>query len=177
MKALIYVMDTSLKGEYSTVVQLLGGAGYDIDVAVARADVEVNPSIELEGDRLEGLAERYSLLALVGGYATFYVITGKRPPRRDWKRVANPTMLRKLVGEFVGRKKTVLAPFMTPALIASYGYLKGRKATVYPLTELIRVLVENGAIFVNEPYVSDGGIVTVKNIRETNIKELVDVIK
>jgi len=176
MKALVYVIDTSLRGEYSAVVQLLKGLGYEVVPATTRPLVNINPRVELREDNVGKLAEEYDLLALVGGYSIFYEVTRKKPPRRDWENVVDSNVTRNLVERFIGGK-TLLAPFMVPALLALYGYLRGRKATVYPLTELIRILVENGANFVNKPYVVDGGVITVKDVRRINIKELVEVVK
>ena len=49
-----------------------------------------------------------------------------------------------ILDELIKEDKVIIAPFIVPAYIAKLGYLKGRKCTVYPVTDLINILIENG---------------------------------
>ncbi|WP_243678704.1 hypothetical protein [Vulcanisaeta distributa] len=42
--------------------------------------------------------------------------------------------------------------------------LRGRKATVYPTTDLINILRNNGVDYVNEDFVIDNNVVTLKRM-------------
>jgi putative intracellular protease/amidase len=70
-----------------------------------------------------------------------------------------------------------VAPLAVPGYLAQLGLLRGREATVYPTTELIRILREGGAKFVNRQVVKSGGVVTVKDITTTGEKEFIKVFR
>ncbi len=56
-------------------------------------------------------------------------------------------------------------PLATPAYAARLGLLRGgKRATVYPTTDLIGILRSNGVDYVNEDFVIDGNVVTLKRM-------------
>lgn len=69
----------------------------------------------------------------------------------------------KIAKEAVEKNKILCAICIAPTILAKAGVLKDKKATVWH-TELekgpIKVLEENGAIFVDEDVVEDGNIIT-----------------
>ncbi len=69
----------------------------------------------------------------------------------------------KLIKEVVGKNKLLCAICIAPTILAKAGVLKGKKATVWH-SEIdkspIKVLEENGAIFVDEDVVEDENLIT-----------------
>ncbi len=56
-------------------------------------------------------------------------------------------------------------PLATPAYAARLGLLRGKRATVYPTTDLIGILRGgNGVDYVNEDFVIDGNVITLKRM-------------
>jgi hypothetical protein len=87
--------------------------------------------------------------------------------------MVNRDIFEKLLTKSVSGGKKVILPLALPAYAAKLGLLKGRRATVYPTTELISLLRSNGAEFVNEDFVVDNNIVTMKKVSvDTIIKAL-----
>lgn len=172
--ALIYVIDMAKRDEYPTLKNFIAKAGYDVRTAVGSRDVNVNYQVDLEtaGDEeVEKLAAEYDLLALAGGYKMYYHVLKKRPPLKNWDLNINIERLNALVTRFSKNDRLVVAPLAVPGYLAQLGLLRGKNATVYPITELIRILRENGANFVNQHVVKDRGVVTVDDITTVGEKE------
>ena len=69
----------------------------------------------------------------------------------------------RLAREAAGKGKIVAAICVAPAILAKAGVLKGKKATVWTSPthrEMAKVLMENGARYVDESVVVDGKMIT-----------------
>jgi putative intracellular protease/amidase len=166
MRILIVVADTSYRGEYSMALQALHEAKCEVTTGILDDRVNVNHQLDLRRDNVG----EYDSVLVVGGYGLYYGITGKKSPGR----VIVPTegqlsILGSLLSNAVKHGSTVIAPLVVPAYMARLGLLRGRRATVYPLSDLLRMLVDGGAEFVNEPVVVDGNVVTMKRLTVSNI--------
>ena len=69
-------------------------------------------------------------------------------------------MLIKLCKEFNERDKLVAAICAAPGVLAKADLLRGLKATCFPNGELIKLLKEHGANYVNKRVVRDRNIIT-----------------
>jgi len=72
--------------------------------------------------------------------------------------------LREIVKLAFAQNKLVAAGCNAPVVLARAGVLKDRRATVFPNTENIRELKSAGAVYVNEPSVVDGNIITSRDL-------------
>jgi len=179
-KALLYVIDTAKRDEYPTLKNFLVKGGYEVDVAIGSRDVNVNYTIDLmtlPSDKLPTLSEEYDAFALVGGFKIYYHVLQKKPPLKTWDLNIDKEKLAQLVVEFNRRGKLLIAPMAVPAYVAQLGLLSGRDATVYPVTELIKILKDNKVNFVNRQVVRSGNIITVKDITTTSEKEFLAILR
>ncbi|MEM1518666.1 MAG: DJ-1/PfpI family protein [Pyrobaculum sp.] len=179
-KALIYVIDTAKREEYSTLKNFLTKAGYLVKSAIGSKDVNLNYDIDLEAiskDEMSKLYEEFDLVALAGGYKIYYYVLKKKPPLKIWDFNIDVNKLNILLESFINNKKTVVAPLATPAYLAQIGYLKGREATVYPTTELIYILKENGVKFVNKDIVKSDMFITIKDVTKTAEKDFLATLR
>ena len=67
-----------------------------------------------------------------------------------------------LVKEAYEKKKIVASICLSGAVLANAGVLEGKKATVFPTPESVRILGEGGAEYIDQGVVVDGKIVTAK---------------
>jgi protease I len=72
--------------------------------------------------------------------------------------------LKEMVKLAYAQNKLVAAGCNAPVVLARAGVLKGRRATVFPDTENIGELKSAGAVYVNEPLVIDGKIITSRDL-------------
>lgn len=72
--------------------------------------------------------------------------------------------LKEMVKLAYAQNKLVAAGCNAPVVLARAGILKGRRATVFPDAENIRELKSAGAVYVNEPLVIDGDIITSRDL-------------
>lgn len=163
MKALIIVADTSYKGEYSMTVQALRQLGMEVSTGLVSKTINVNFDIDMTDKVDEGVLDGYDVIAFIGGYWAYYAVIGKEMPGRA-RPMVNREAFEKLIIKSVSSGKKTILPLATPAYAAKLGLLRGRKATVYPTTDLINLLKNNGVEFVNEDFVVDGGVVTLKRV-------------
>jgi len=69
----------------------------------------------------------------------------------------------KVAQETISQNKVLAAICVSPVILAKAGVLEGKKATVWSSLmdkSSIKILEENGAIYQNEPVVTDGNIIT-----------------
>lgn len=178
--ALIYVIDTAKKEEYSVLKNFLLKAGYDVRTAIGSRDVNVNYDIDLMAmsvDDAQRLAENFDLLALAGGFKIYYYVLKKKPPLKIWDLNIDVDKLGKLVEGFYKGGRSLLAPLAVPAYVAQLGFLKGHTATVYPTTELIKILTDNGVKFVNKPIVKSRNVITIKDVTTLGEKEFLATLR
>jgi len=172
MKALIIVADDSYKGEYSMMMQALRQLGMEVSTGLVSKTARVNFDLDFTENFDENKLGDYDIIAFIGGYWAYYTVTGKETPGRV-KPMVNRDIFEKLLTKSVSGGKKVILPLALPAYAAKLGLLKGRRATVYPTTELISLLRNNGVEFVNEDFVVDNNIVTMKKVSvDTIIKAL-----
>ncbi|ADN51737.1 DJ-1/PfpI family protein [Vulcanisaeta distributa] len=163
MKALVIVADMSYEGEYSMAVQALRQLGMEVNSGLISKNANVNFDIDLTDKLGEDVLGGYDVVIFIGGYWAYYAVTGKEMPGRV-KPMVNREAFEKLLTQSVsGGKKTIL-PLATPAYAAKLGLLRGKRATVYPTTDLIGILRGNGVDYVNEDFVIDGNVITLKRI-------------
>lgn len=179
-KALIFVIDMAKREEYSVLKNFLTKGGFEVMAAVGSRDVNINYNIDfmsMSVDQVAKVAEEFDLLALAGGYKIYYHVLGKKPPLKIWDLNVDSEKLNVLVQQFYKSGKTIVAPLAVPGYLAQLGLLKGKDATVYPITELIEIIKKNGANFVNKSVVKSGGIITAKDITATGEKEFLAVLR
>lgn len=179
-KALVFVIDMAKREEYSVLKNYLTRAGYEVRSAVGSRDVNINYDIDLmamPANEVAKIADEYDLLGLAGGYKIYYHVLGKKPPLKIWDLNIDLGKLNAIVEKFHKTGKTIVAPLAVPGYLAQLGLLRGREATVYPTTELIKILRDGGAKFVNRQVIRSGGIVTVKDITVTSEKEFIEVFR
>lgn len=70
------------------------------------------------------------------------------------------TTVSKILENFNARNKIIAAICLSPVTLAKNGILKGKKATVWSSPFTKKALEKNGAIYVNEPVVIDGNVIT-----------------
>lgn len=161
MKILIMVIDDKYKGEYSMIRQALREANIDVDVASV-VDVNVNASYVItNGLSIEKFRD-FDGLAIIGGYRMYYAVTGKKPPRKTLQLPVSLSVIEDIVKDFNSRSSLIIAPLAVPALLARLKILEGKEATVYPTTDLIKILQDNGVIYRNELIVKSGNVITMK---------------
>ena len=163
MRALIIVADTSYKGEYSMTVQALRQLGMEVSTGLVSKTVDVNFDIDLTDRISEDVLNGYDVIAFIGGYWAYYAVTGKEMPGKV-RPMVNKEAFEKLLTQSVSSGKKTILPLATPAYAAKLGLLRGRKATVYPTTDLIGILRGNGVDFVGDDFVVDGNVVTLKRV-------------
>ncbi len=174
MRCLLLVLDLSWKGEYSMIMQALRELKHEVDVAALAPDIHVNYKYDLyvEAHRydLERLGSDYDLISIVGGYRMYYIVTNKKFPRRSLEVKLDLSILDRVIMSAAKNDRLILAPIAVPAYLAKLGLLRGKKATVYPTTDLIKILESSGAEFVNKIIVRDGNYVTMKHVVVEEIK-------
>lgn len=179
-RALIYVIDMAKREEYSVLKNYLLKAGYEVKAAVGSRDVNINYDIDLMTTPpadVAKVAEDFELLALAGGYKIYYYVLKKKPPLKMWDLNIDVEKLNTLVESFNKKGRVIVAPLAVPGYLAQLGLLKGKEATVYPITELINILKENGASFVNRQVVRSSNIITIKDITTTEEKDFLQVFR
>ena len=163
MKALIIVADDSYKGEYSMAVQGLRQLGMEVSTGLVSKNANVNFDLDFtEGFSEDSLSE-YDVIVFIGGYWAYYAVVGKEAPGRV-KHMVNRDVFEKILIHAVNSGKKVVLPLALPAYAAKLGLLKGKRATVYPTTDLIGILKNNGVEFANEDFVVDGNVVSMKRM-------------
>lgn len=176
-KGLVYVIDDA-HGEYATLKSYLASRGYELFTAVGARDVNVNYDIDLKNiSDINELIKNYDMYILIGGYKMFYFVTNKKPPTKKTELAIDTSQLAELTKGFTKAGAVVIAPLATPAYLASQGLLSGLKATVYPVTELIKILKENNVIYYNEPIIRDKNIITIKDVKKITEKELAETLR
>ncbi|RFA96862.1 DJ-1/PfpI family protein [Pyrobaculum aerophilum] len=179
-KALIFVIDMAKREEYSVLKNFLTKGGFEAVAAVGSRDVNINYNIDfmtMSVNQVAKVAEEFDLLALAGGYKIYYHVLRKKPPLKIWDLNIDLEKLNALIQHFYKTGKTIIAPLAVPGYLAQLGLLKGKDATVYPITELIKILRDNGANFVNKPVVKSGGVITAKDITTTGEKEFLTILR
>jgi len=175
MRCLVLVLDLSWKGEYSMMIQALRELKYEVDVGVLVPDANVNYKYDLYTEAskydLEKLGADYDIIGIVGGYRMYYIVTGKKFPKKSLEVKIDMSILQRIVTSAAKNDRIIIAPIAVPAYLAKLGLLRGRKATVYPTTDLIQILEENGAIFVNKMAVRDGNYITMKQMVVEELKK------
>jgi len=178
--ALIYVVDMAKREEYSTLKNFLAKAGYDVKSAVGSRDVDINYDVDLMSmsqDEAVRLAEEYDLFAVVGGYKIYYHVLRKKPPLKIWDLNIDMDKLNAMIERFFKTGRLLVAPLAVPGHLAQLTLLKGREATVYPTTELVNILRNNGVKFVNRNVVRDKNVITVKDVTTVGEKEFLSVFR
>ncbi len=163
MKALIVVADDSYKGEYSMTVQAFRQLGIEVSTGLVSKSARVNFDLDFTDNFDENVLNNYDVIAFVGGYWAYYAVAGKEIPGRV-KPIVNKEVFEKILTKSISTGKKVVLPLALPAYAAKLGLLRGRRATVYPTTELISILKSNGVEFVNEDFVIDNNVITMKRV-------------
>ncbi|MEZ0248848.1 MAG: DJ-1/PfpI family protein [Thermoproteus sp.] len=175
-KGLVYVVDDA-GGEYAALKSYLQPQ-YELTTVVGARDININYDIDINNiENLDTLIKSFDIYILIGGYKLYYFVTNKRPPNKKLELAIDVDRLNALTREFTKAGVVVMAPFTTPAYLARLGLLAGVKATVYPITELIKILKENNAIYINASSVKDKNIITIKDIRKTSSKDLTQTLR
>lgn len=179
MKALVLTLDLSWKGEYSMIIQALKESGVeDVKIGVLSTDLNVNYDYdfvtEVEKVNIDEIVQNFDIFVLVGGYRLYYIVTGKKFPKKTLEFKNDLSILDNILKKAFEKNKIIITSIAGPAYLAKLGILKGRKATVYPTTDLIYILRENGVEFVNSDTVVDGNLITLK---KPNVEILVKALK
>lgn len=91
----------------------------------------------------------YSAIVIIGGIGAKQYLWGS-------------DSLRQLAKQFQYQDKVVAAICLSPTVLAEAGLLNGREATVFPDSEAVQILRNNGAIYSDKSVVVSGKIVTAR---------------
>jgi protease I len=165
MKALMVLAPKNFRDEeYRTPALKLERAGITVHVAgptsgpyTGMLGKVVTPDLTLDQVNVDD----YDAIVIVGG-------SGSR------EYLWNNNKLISIVNEAARKKKTLAAICLSTPVLAKAGVLKGRRATVCPGGESIRLLQWNGAEYVKKGVVVDGKVVTAEG--PVNSEEFADAI-
>ena len=109
-------------------------------------------------DKFELIAKEYDAIVLIGEPGVYC---------RVINRIKDPglPLLEELCRKFYAEGKLVVAIRAAPGVLARADILKGVKATCFPDTKLISLLKEHGAVYVKQPVVVHGNIITSEGPR------------
>lgn len=89
-------------------------------------------------------------------YAAVVIVGGMGSPEYLW----NDIDLHKILNTVSARGQVVSAICLSGVVLANAGLLKGKKATVWPDDNAVRILKEGGAEYTETACVQDGNIIT-----------------
>lgn len=153
MKALIILFPENFRDEeFSVPKKNLEDAGVSVTVAGLQPGeargmlgMKTTPDILLDDVDIDD----YDALIIPGGQGSV-------------KYLWNNEKVLHLVKEAYVKEKVVASICLSGAVLANAGILEGRKATVFPTSESVRVLREGGAEYIDQGVVVDGKIITAK---------------
>jgi protease I len=136
-------------------------AANERDACKGMLGASVNADLALR----EAKASDYDALVIPGGMGS---------PQYLWRNGD----LHALIAAFRAGGKQTHSICLSPAVLAITGVLKGRRGVVYPTPESKAEFEKAGAIFVDEPVVTDGDIVTGRDpaAAEAFGKKIVEVL-
>lgn len=173
MKVLIIVADDSYDNEYPMMVQALRQSGAEINTGLVSKTARVDFDLDFTEDINENVVDNYDVVAFIGGYWAYYTVMNKEMPGR-FKPIVNRETFERLLTKSISNGKRIILPLALPAYAAKLGLLKGRRATVYPTTDLITILKNNGVEFINEDLVIDNNVISMKRV---NVESLLKALK
>ncbi|OYT26409.1 MAG: hypothetical protein B6V02_01775 [Thermoprotei archaeon ex4572_64] len=101
------------------------------------------------------------MLIIIGGPGVYMRVTGQvNDPAID--------LVGNLAEQFLVKDKYVAAICAAPAILAKADLLRNVKATCYPATELIQILKDHNAIYVDKPVVIDDHVITSQSPETVN---------
>lgn len=135
--------------ESVTVVDILRRAGVEVTVA---------GTIEgpIEGSRRMRILADVSINKVAGGDFDMIVLPGGQP---GTDHLSKDERVKKIISEAVSKEKFISAICAAPSLLASGGFLSGKRATSHPS---VRSLME-GVAYSDAPVVVDGKWVTSRS--------------
>ncbi len=179
----IVVLDGVTQKELSPIKSELAKAGIKQIVVTTDDDIQMNFDYslnEMSDEDLKKLCESIDAVVLLGGYRLYYITVGKKPPEKHLRKpLTCEDKLVKLLKECLDKGKIVATALAGPAFLAKHGLIKGKKATVLLLTNLIEMLKNNGVELVYDGVVEDGNLLTAKNFEDVPdlAKKLVEKLK
>jgi len=154
-KVLIVIFEDFQPLEFNPVHNLLIKSKAEVKVLAINKTVGVKYDyyiVNLVG-KFGQIAKTYDAIVIIGGGGVYSRVMGEiKDPGLD--------MLIELCKEFHKRGKLVAAICAAPGVLAKAGILKGLKATCFPNGELIKLLKEHGANYVNKRVVRDKNVIT-----------------
>ncbi|MBN2252020.1 MAG: DJ-1/PfpI family protein [Candidatus Altiarchaeota archaeon] len=170
MKALIVLAPANFRDEeLFTPLEILKGAG----VSVTVAGLSMDESMGMLGGKMkpdilidEVDAEDYDAIVIPGG-------SGAREYLAGDERVLDP------VRDAFSKDKVVASICSAGCVLANSGILEGKKATVFPSPENVKVLKNKGAYYLEESIVVDGNIITAQGPKDAKnfAEKIVDILK
>jgi protease I len=118
-------------------------AGVNMDVATGYGDLKVKPDLVIPDIKLD----RYRAVVLIGGEGAMTDL---------WDNATLHGVLR----DATARGLWVAAICAAPVTLARANLLSGKAATTYPSPENVEALKKAGALYRDEPVVTDGRLVT-----------------
>ncbi len=146
----VYFANGTEELEFVSVVDALKRA--EIDVVSVSCHIMTRHII---GAHKIGFVTDMSIAEIDDNECDMLVLPGGMPGTTN---MLESEMLGDQIEHFIELGKPMAAICAAPMVLAHYGALKGRKATIYPGME--NYLEEGGAIPVNERVVKDGNIIT-----------------
>ena len=148
-KALVFFAPGLEECEGLLCVDILRRAGVEVTIAAVGGSKAVTSArgITVVADALteEVLTDAYDACVLPGG------IPGVDNLKAD-------TVVRRIVQDFAAKGKCIAAICAAPTVLADFGVLKGKRATVYPGMDT--PLTAAGATYTGEQVTEDGNIIT-----------------
>lgn len=153
LKALIILIPENFRDEeFSVPKKRLEEAGVSVTVAGLQSGeargmlgMKTKPDILLDDVDIDD----YDVLIVPGGQGSV-------------KYLWNNERVLSLVKEAYEKDKIVASICLSGAVLANAGILEGKKATVFPTSESVRILKDKGANYIDQGVVVDGKIVTAK---------------
>ena len=148
-KALVFFAPGLEECEGLLCVDILRRAGVEVTIAAVGGSKTVTSArgITVVADTLteEVLTDAYDACVLPGG------IPGVDNLKAD-------TVVRRIVQDFAAKGKCIAAICAAPTVLADFGVLKGKRATVYPGMDA--PLTAAGATYTGEQVTEDGNVIT-----------------
>jgi len=151
--------------ETKGVLELYGFAVLTASITRDNCRSMFNETVEPDLSVIEADAEDYAAVVLVGGKGALSLLKSE-----DVERV---------VREAYDKLLVVSAICIAPVILAKYGLLRGRRATVYENDVSRDAFIQAGVQFIEQDVVVDGKIVTANGPKAADKfgKAIVDVLK
>lgn len=172
VKVLIVLFENYQVKEFKPTYDTLKQCNASISILAANKTIDITYNYYIMNVNFTALAEDYDMLIIIGGPGVYMRVTGQvNDPAID--------LVGNLAEQFLVKDKYVAAICAAPAILAKADLLRNVKATCYPATELIQILKDHNAIYVDKPVVIDDHVITSQSPETVNdfISTIIQVLQ